>query len=47
VALFDLILRTVSADWKYLDEVFESPKTVMDMLLKKVFDEIVSYTSEL
>lgn len=38
---FDLILRTVSADWAYLEEIFEEPRSVMDTLLKKVFEEIV------
>lgn len=41
MAVFDLIISTVSADWRYLDEVFEQPKIVMDMLLKGVFEEIV------
>ena len=41
-SVFDLILRTVSADWAYLEEIFEAPRSVMDILLKKVFEEIVS-----
>lgn len=40
-SVFDLILRTVSADWTYLEEIFEAPRSVMDTLLKKVFEEIV------
>lgn len=41
-SVFDLILRTVSADWAYLEEIFEDPRSVMDTLLKKVFEEIVN-----
>lgn len=42
-SIFDLILRTVSADWIYLEEIFESPRNVMDTLLKRVFEEIVRF----
>ena len=40
-SLFDLILKTISADWVYLEEIFDSPRRVMDSLLKRVFEEIV------
>lgn len=42
ISVFNLIIKTVSADWQYLDEVFESPRSVMDTLLKRVFEEIVN-----
>lgn len=42
-SVLDLILRTVSADWVYLEEIFDSPRNVMDTLLKKVFEEIVTF----
>lgn len=42
-SVLDLILRTISADWVYLEEIFDSPRSVMDTLLKKVFEEIVIF----
>lgn len=41
LSVFDLILRTISADWVYLEEIFDAPRSVMDTLLKRVFEEIV------
>lgn len=40
-SVFDLILKTVSADWVYLEEIFDAPRNVMDTLLRRVFEEIV------
>lgn len=40
-SVFDLILQTVSADWVYLEEIFNDPRNVMDTLLRRVFEEIV------
>ena len=44
-SVLDLILKTVSADWVYLEEIFDAPRSVMDTLLKKVFEEIVKLKS--
>ena len=41
LGVFDQILSTLSADWKYLDEVFEEPRSVMNQLLKRVFNDII------
>lgn len=41
LSVFDLILRTITADWVYLEEIFDAPRSVMDTLLKRVFEEIV------
>lgn len=40
--VFDQIMTTTTADWKYLGEVFEDPRSVMDQLLKRAFHDIIT-----
>ncbi len=40
--MFDQILSTTTDDWKYLGEVFDDPRSVMDQLLKRAFHDILT-----
>ncbi len=42
LGVFDQILSTTSADWKYLGDVFDDPGSVMDQLLKRAFQDIIT-----
>lgn len=40
-SMFNEIANTVEADWNYLGEVFESPTFIMNVLMQRIFKEIV------